>query len=64
MAEEKPQAKKEPSKRRKLYEVFEGKVKRKSKFCPKCGDGVFMAKHQDRYSCGKCGYSESRKKSE
>ncbi len=42
----------------KMYEIKEGKVIRKSKFCPKCGPGVFMARHKDRYHCGRCGYTE------
>lgn len=41
-----------------LYNVSEGKIERKGKFCPKCGPGVFMAQHKDRTSCGKCGYTE------
>ncbi len=28
------------------------------RFCPKCGPGVHLAKHKDRWSCGKCGYME------
>lgn len=36
------------------------KLERKGKFCPKCGPGVFMAEHKDRYSCGKCGYTEKK----
>ena len=43
-----------PSKKWTLYEGG----KRKNKFCPKCGAGVFMAKHKNRYTCGKCGYTE------
>jgi len=35
-----------------------GNFKRKNQFCPKCGAGVFMGKHKDRVSCGKCGYTE------
>ncbi len=55
----------------KFYEVVEekgeGKAKvglklqRKRKVCPRCGAGVFLAEHKDRYSCGKCGYTEFRK---
>lgn len=30
--------------------------------CPKCGNGTFMAKHKNRNSCGKCGYTEFAKK--
>jgi len=29
----------------------------KPKFCPKCGPGVIMAEHKDRWHCGKCGYT-------
>ena len=40
----------------KFYSVSDdGKVKLLRKECPKCGAGVFMATHFDRYSCGKCG---------
>jgi small subunit ribosomal protein S27Ae len=52
----------------KVWEVYEakGELKRKNSSCPKCGDGVFMAKHKDRVTCGKCGYTEfiSQKKEE
>ncbi|MCX6804082.1 MAG: 30S ribosomal protein S27ae [Candidatus Diapherotrites archaeon] len=43
------------------YDISTGVLKRKGKFCPKCGPGVFLAEHKDRYSCGKCGYMEKRK---
>lgn len=45
-----------------IHNLFEidptGKIKRKNKKCPRCG--VFMARHKqpDRWSCGKCGYTE------
>jgi small subunit ribosomal protein S27Ae len=49
----------------KLYEVTEekGKVKvqRKRKVCPRCGAGVFLAEHKDRYSCGKTDFHENRR---
>ncbi|MCD1294801.1 30S ribosomal protein S27ae [Methanocella sp. CWC-04] len=45
-----------------MYEVSkEGKVTRKGQTCPRCGDGVFLAAHKDRTSCGKCGYTEYKK---
>lgn len=44
--------------KRELYKVEDGKVVRKGKFCPKCGPGVFLAQHEDRLTCGRCGYSE------
>jgi len=46
------------SKKYALYESSGSELKRKNKFCPKCGDGVFLAKHKDRLSCGKCQYTE------
>ena len=55
-------AKKKSIKKGNLYEISEGKIKRKNRFCPKCGDGVFLAKHANRWSCGKCGYTESIRK--
>lgn len=46
----------------KLYEIKGDKITRKNKTCPKCGDGVFLANHADRVSCGNCGYTETKKK--
>lgn len=37
------------------------KLVKTNKECPKCGSGVFMANHKDRYTCGKCHYTEFRK---
>ena len=28
--------------------------------CPKCGPGIRLADHKDRFSCGKCGYFEKK----
>ena len=39
------------------YSVEDGKLVRKSEFCPQCGPGVFLAVHADRKSCGRCGYT-------
>jgi small subunit ribosomal protein S27Ae len=48
-----------------FYEVIEekegSKLYRRRKVCPRCGAGVFLAEHKDRYSCGKCGYTEFMK---
>jgi len=58
MAGKKP-AKKEAPKRSALYTVDkEGKATPNHKVCPKCGAGVFLAEHKDRFACGKCGYTE------
>lgn len=46
----------------KYYKIENGKIKRLKKTCPRCGSGVFMAEHKDRWSCGKCGYTEFKKK--
>jgi len=48
----------------KYYEVVNGKLVRKRKFCPRCGPGVYLADHPDRYACGKCGYTEFKKQPE
>jgi len=40
----------------------EGKLERKKRHCPKCGPGVFLAEHANRLACGKCGYTEFKKK--
>ncbi len=42
------------------YEVSGPMLKRKNRNCPKCGPGIFMAGHKDRWTCGKCGYMEKR----
>lgn len=44
------------------YEIKGEKVVRTRKFCPRCGEGVFLAEHSDRLSCGKCGYTEFKRK--
>lgn len=41
-----------------LYEIKNGTLSRKTKFCPKCGAGVYLAVHKDRLYCGRCGYTE------
>ena len=45
-----------------LYEGKDDKLERKNPVCPRCGGGVFMADHGDRYACGKCGYTEMKNK--
>ncbi|MEI7961096.1 MAG: 30S ribosomal protein S27ae [archaeon] len=47
-------------KKSEYYDVSSGVLKRKKKFCPKCGYGIFMAEHKDRLSCGSCGYMEKK----
>ncbi|MEM2460728.1 MAG: 30S ribosomal protein S27ae [Candidatus Hadarchaeales archaeon] len=45
----------------KYYKVEGGKLKVLRRYCPRCGPGVFMAEHEDRWSCGRCGYAEFKK---
>jgi len=45
-----------------FYKVEGDKLQRTRSHCPKCGPGVFMAEHPNRVSCGKCGYTEFKKK--
>ncbi len=44
-----------------LIDAKAGKFYRKLKECPRCGPGVHLAEHKDRWSCGKCGYTEWKK---
>ncbi len=45
----------------KFYKVNNNSVERTKRECPRCGKGIFMADHKDRYTCGKCGYTEFNK---
>jgi len=63
MADKKQVKNKVPSKRWTKYKVEGNKVTR-GKTCPKCGDGIFLGEHKDRYYCGKCGYVEMKAKKE
>jgi small subunit ribosomal protein S27Ae len=46
----------------KYYKISGDKVERTRKFCPKCGSGTILAEHKDRTTCGKCKYTEFKKK--
>ena len=40
------------------YAIAEdGSLERKAEYCPTCGPGIFLAIHNDRKTCGRCGYS-------
>jgi small subunit ribosomal protein S27Ae len=64
MAKKKTVNKKEKTKKvhrpnkSKIWEVKDGKVIRNNRECRKCGAGVFLAKHYNRMTCGKCGNTE------
>ena len=47
--------------KRTFYKVEGGRLERLRASCPKCGAGVFLAKHSNRVSCGRCGYTEFSK---
>ena len=45
-----------------FYKIEGNRLERTRQSCPKCGSGTFLARHQDRVSCGRCGYTEFAKK--
>ena len=47
--------------KREHYQIEGDKLVRTRKHCPKCGEGVFLAEHKDRTSCGSCSYTEFKK---
>ncbi|HVL87009.1 MAG TPA: 30S ribosomal protein S27ae [Candidatus Thermoplasmatota archaeon] len=47
--------------RRGLYALEGGALKRLRRACPKCGPGIFLAEHKNRFACGSCGYTEFKK---
>ena len=42
----------------KYFKIDGDKLTRGRKNCSRCGKGVFMSKHKDRNTCGKCGLTE------
>jgi small subunit ribosomal protein S27Ae len=46
------------SKKYAKYKIEGDKVKRESRFCPRCGPGVFLMSSKGRLYCGKCHYTE------
>lgn len=47
--------------KREIYSIEDSKLVRQRRFCPRCGPGVFLAEHADRYACGRCNYTEIKK---
>lgn len=45
-------------KKREFFKIENNEITRNRRHCPKCGPGVFLGEHKDRFSCGKCGYTE------
>jgi len=54
-------AKKTKAAKSKLYKFEGNELKRLRTHCPRCGPGIFMAEHENRLACGKCGYTEFKK---
>lgn len=69
-AEPKPQKAEKPKAEKKkkeekgvhtLYKVEGEKVTRLRPTCERCGTGYFMGDHQDRYTCGHCGFTRYKR---
>ena len=46
----------------KYYKIEGKEINRLKKICNRCGDGIFMAEHKNRWYCGKCGMTIWKKK--
>jgi small subunit ribosomal protein S27Ae len=46
------------SKRWEKYKIEGENVTRTNRFCPRCGQGIFLAQSKGRLFCGKCHYTE------
>ena len=61
-AEKKGEGKKphknKPSAKKYKHYIVEGDSIKRSRACPRCGAGIFLANHKDRLFCGKCRYTE------
>jgi len=57
----KPHKNKPTSKKYTKYKIDGEKITR-SRFCPRCGPGVFLMEAKDRLYCGKCHYAEFKGK--
>ncbi|MEM3901254.1 MAG: 30S ribosomal protein S27ae [Candidatus Parvarchaeum sp.] len=45
-----------------MYKIEGESITRVNRTCPKCGEGTFLAEHDNRYTCGRCGYTEFKRK--
>ena len=55
--EQKAEKKKEEKGVHALYRIEGNEVTRLRPTCERCGPGYFMASHEDRYTCGHCGFT-------
>lgn len=44
-----------------LYKVEGDKVTRVRPVCERCGPGYFMADHNERFTCGHCGFTRYKR---
>lgn len=44
-----------------LYKIEGDKVTRVRPTCERCGPGYFMADHNDRFTCGHCGFTRYKR---
>ena len=60
-----PKSDKGPKKEEKgvhyIYKIEGEKVVRLRPTCERCGPGYFMADHQDRFTCGHCGFTRYKR---
>jgi small subunit ribosomal protein S27Ae len=60
-----PKPEKKPKKKQKgiysVYKIEGDKVSRLRPTCERCGPGYFMADHNDRFTCGHCGFTRYRR---
>lgn len=45
----------------KFYKIEGETLQKLKKDCQRCGKGVFLAEHKDRYTCGTCGFTQFKK---
>ena len=69
-AEVKPQKSEKPKTEKKkkqqkgvhaMYKTETDKVTRLRPTCERCGPGYFMADHNERYTCGHCGFTRYKR---
>ncbi len=61
---EKPKEKPKKKAGRSLYKIDKsGAVTSTKRSCPRCEKGTYMAEHFNRFACGRCGYTEFKRKS-
>ena len=44
-----------------MYKLENDKITRLRPICERCGPGYFMADHNERYTCGHCGFTRYKR---